>query len=59
MRQIEAHGMLTVCTVFSTAVAEHDDRWVPRSAFGPPQDDIAVDDIVVRETEMTPLGSRT
>ena len=34
--------MYPVCPVFSTAVVMHDDRTVPRSAFGPPQDDIAV-----------------
>jgi len=36
--------MHAVCKVFSTAVVMHNDRTVPRSAFGPPHDDIAVRD---------------
>ena len=34
-------------TSFSTAVVIHNDRKVLRSAFGPPQDDIAIRDMTL------------
>jgi hypothetical protein len=49
-------------TVFLTAVVTHHIRTVPRSAFGPPQDDIAVRDgmtVFCVCTEVVTLFPRT